>query len=50
MAKFGFDIAEVEVGGPAVSADPIPDGEYILRALEAEEKLADLAPDQEEKN
>lgn len=38
MAKFGFDIAEVEVGGPAVSADPIPDGEYILRALEAEEK------------
>jgi hypothetical protein len=37
MAKFGFDVSEVEVGG-AVSRDPIPEGEYVLQALEAEEK------------
>lgn len=37
MAKFGFNVAEVEVDAP-VSYDPIPDGEYTLKALEAEEK------------
>ena len=37
MAKFGFDVAEVEVSAP-VSYDPVPEGEYILKALEAEEK------------
>ena len=37
MAKFGFNVSEVEVGA-AVSRDPLPEGEYILRALEAEEK------------
>lgn len=37
MAKFGFDTAEVEVSAP-VEYDPIPEGEYILKALEAEEK------------
>ena len=37
MAKFGFNTADVEIGAP-VSYDPIPDGEYLLKALEAEEK------------
>lgn len=37
MAKFGFDVAEVEVDAP-VEYDPIPEGEYVLKALEAEEK------------
>lgn len=37
MAKFGFNVSEVEVSAP-VSYDPIPDGEYILKALDAEEK------------
>jgi hypothetical protein len=37
MAKFGFDTTEVEVSAPA-EYDPIPEGEYILKALEAEEK------------
>lgn len=37
MAKFGFNVAEVEVDTP-VSYDPIPEGEYTLKALEAEEK------------
>jgi len=37
MAKFGFDVAEVQPDAP-VSYDPIPDGEYILKALDAEEK------------
>jgi hypothetical protein len=37
MAKFGFDVAEVEVNAP-VSYDPVPEGEYVLKALEAEEK------------
>jgi hypothetical protein len=41
MAKFGFDTTGVEpdkgttTGG---SYDPIPEGEYILKALDAEEK------------
>jgi hypothetical protein len=37
MAKFGFDVTEVEADAP-VSYDPIPDGEYVLKALDAEEK------------
>ena len=37
MAKFGFDVTEVEVDAP-VSYDPIPEGEYTLKALDAEQK------------
>lgn len=37
MAKFGFDVSEVEADAPA-SYDPIPEGEYVLKALDAEEK------------
>lgn len=37
MAKFGFDVSEVDAGAQ-VSRDPIPDGDYTLKALEAEEK------------
>lgn len=37
MAKFGFNVNEVEVSAP-VDYDPIPEGEYILKALDAEEK------------
>jgi len=37
MAKFGFDVTEVEVSAPA-EYDPIPEGDYVLKALEAEEK------------
>jgi hypothetical protein len=37
MAKFGFDSSEVDVSAPA-EYDPIPEGEYILKALDAEEK------------
>jgi hypothetical protein len=37
MAKFGFDVTEVEVSAPA-EYDPIPEGEYTLKALDAEEK------------
>jgi len=37
MAKFGFNVDEVEVSAPA-EYDPIPDGEYVLKALDAEEK------------
>lgn len=37
MAKFGFDVSEVEIDAP-VSRDPVPPGDYVLRALEAEEK------------
>ena len=37
MAKFGFDSAEVDVNATG-SYDPLPDGEYTLMALEAEEK------------
>ena len=40
MAKFGFDTSEVDVnersGG---SYDPIPEGEYTLEAIEAEDKV-----------
>lgn len=41
MAKFGFDTSDVtpDAGAPAGgSYDPIPDGEYTLKALEAEER------------
>lgn len=37
MAKFGFDVTEIEVSAPA-EYDPIPEGEYILKAVDAEEK------------
>lgn len=37
MPKFGFNVAEVEIDAP-VSYDPIPDGEYTLKALDAEQK------------
>jgi hypothetical protein len=37
MAKFGFDVTEVEVSAPA-EYDPIPEGDYILKAVDAEEK------------
>ena len=37
MAKFGFDTAEIEVNSPE-DYSPIPEGEYTLQALEAEEK------------
>ena len=37
MAKFGFDVDEVEVD-IAPDYSPIPKGEYKLQALEAEEK------------
>ena len=35
MPKFGFDISEVEANEP-ISYDPLPKGEYTLRAIEAE--------------
>lgn len=40
MAKFGFDTSEVDVNDTPSSGnyDPIPDGEYTLVGLEAEEK------------
>lgn len=39
MAKFGFDTSEVDVNDiPSANYDPIPDGEYTLVCLEAEEK------------
>lgn len=37
MAKFGFNTAEVDVTA-AAEYDPIPEGEYTLKAVEAEEK------------
>jgi len=38
MAKFGFDVTEVEPSAPRTDYEPIPVGEYVLKALEAEEK------------
>jgi len=40
MAKFGFDVSDVspDTGAAGGSYDPIPEGEYILKALDAEEK------------
>jgi len=37
MAKFGFDTKEVDVNERG-SFDPIPEGEYTLKATDAEEK------------
>ena len=37
MAKFGFNTSEVELDAP-MQYDPLPEGEYILKAVEAEEK------------
>jgi hypothetical protein len=39
MAKFGFDVTEVEPSAPRTDYEPIPAGEYVLRAVEAEEKI-----------
>ena len=40
MAKFGFDVSDVtpDTGAAGGSYDPIPDAEYTLKALDAEEK------------
>jgi hypothetical protein len=38
MAKFGFDVTEVEPSAPRTDYEPIPAGNYILKALEADEK------------
>ena len=40
MAKFGFDVSDVtpDTGSTGGSYDPIPDGEYVLKAIDAEEK------------
>ena len=40
MAKFGFNLSDVtpDAGPSGGSYDPIPEGEYTLQALEAEEK------------
>lgn len=40
MAKFGFDVSDVtpDTGAAGGSYDPIPEGEYILKAVDAEEK------------
>lgn len=38
MAKFGFDVTEVEPSAPRGDYEPIPAGNYILKALEADEK------------
>jgi len=37
MAKFGFDTSEVDVNAQG-SFDPMPEGNYTLKATEAEEK------------
>ena len=37
MAKFGFDTSEIDASAPA-EYDPLPEGDYVLTALEAEEK------------
>lgn len=37
MAKFGFNVSEVDPDAPA-EYDPLPEGEYILKAVDAEEK------------
>ena len=38
MAKFGFDVTEVEPSAPRGAYEPIPEGNYILKALDAVEK------------
>lgn len=37
MAKFGFDTSEIDVNAQG-SFDPMPEGNYVLKATEAEEK------------
>jgi hypothetical protein len=41
MAKFGFDTSEVDVNeqGGGGNYDPLPEGEYTLKAVEAVEKV-----------
>ena len=39
MPKFGFDINEVEDTLEVNTYEPVPEGEYKLQALEAEENL-----------
>lgn len=40
MAKFGFDVSDVtpDTGAGGGTYEPIPEGAYILKALDAEEK------------
>lgn len=39
MAKFGFDVSEVDVNDiPQGNYDPVPEGEYTLMALDSEGK------------
>lgn len=39
MAKFGFDVSEVDVNDiPQGNYEPVPEGEYTLTALDSEEK------------
>jgi len=39
MAKFGFDVAEVDMSSvPSGNREPVPAGDYVMKALEAEEK------------
>ena len=40
MAKFGFDVSEVDASQQAGGGtyDPLPVGDYVLKAIEAEEK------------
>ena len=49
MAKFGFDVSDVtpDTGATGGSYDPIPDGEYVLKALDAEEKTTSAGQHQQ---
>lgn len=39
MAKFGFDVSEIDINAAGGgNYDPVPEGDYMLKALEAEEK------------
>ena len=39
MAKFGFDVAEVDMSSVSTgNREPVPAGDYTMKALEAEEK------------
>ena len=40
MAKFGFDTADItpDTGSGGGNYDPVPEGEYLLQALDAEER------------
>jgi len=39
MAKFGFDVTEVEPSAPLGEYEPIPEDNYIHKALDAEERI-----------